>query len=173
MSPVARVENFEIIMLGHPRVTPGSAFTCKNPNGAPRAINLGGDLLILGFWPKTISYHMVMHKKATITLWFAKKTQVESVFFLIFGQFGSIWVVFEKKHWFYLGFFGWQTSRGHNRWHLVDKRGDISWTLLVTFRGHFCPREVLFLGDISWTFLGDFSWTFFGWILVAIYQAIN
>ena len=32
---------------------------------------------------------MVMHKKATITLWFAKKTQVESVFFLIFGQFGS------------------------------------------------------------------------------------
>ena len=89
MSPVARVENFEIIMLGHPRVTPGSAFTCKNPNGAPGAINLGGDLLILGFWPKTISYHMVMHKKATITLWFAKKTQVESVFFLIFGQFGS------------------------------------------------------------------------------------
>ena len=38
--------------------------------------------------------------------------------------------------------------------HLVDKRGDFSWTHLVTFRGHFCPREVLFLGDISWTFFG-------------------
>ncbi len=50
------------------------------------------------------------------------------------------------------------TSRGHNRWLLVDKRGDFSWTLLVTSRGHFCPREVLFLGE--------FSWTFFGWILV-------
>ena len=40
---------------------------------------------------------------------------------------------------------------------------DISWTLLVTSRGQ--KRRVLFLGDISWTF--------FGWILVAIYQAIN
>ena len=57
---------------------------------------------------------------------------------------------------------GWQTSRGHSRWHLVENRGDISWTLLVTFCGHFCPLEILFLGDISWTFLGDFSWTFFG-----------
>ena len=46
--------------------------------------------------------------------------------------------------------------------HLVDIIGDISWTKEVTFLGHFCPREVLFLGDISWTFLGDFSWTFFG-----------
>ena len=46
--------------------------------------------------------------------------------------------------------------------HLVDIIGDISWTLLVTFRGHFCPREVLFLGDISWTFLGDSLWKFFG-----------
>ena len=26
--------------------------------------------------------------------------------------------------------------------------------------GHFCPREVLFLGDYLWTFLGEFSWTF-------------
>ena len=48
---------------------------------------------------------------------------------------------------------GWQTFRGHNRWHLVDKRGDISWTLLATSRGHFCPRNVLFLGEFSWTFL--------------------
>jgi hypothetical protein len=63
---------------------------------------------------------------------------------------------------------GWQTSRGHNRWLLVDKRGDFSWTLLVTSRGHFCPREVLFSGEFSWTFfgwilvdiLGEFSWTF-------------
>ena len=43
--------------------------------------------------------------------------------------------------------------------HLMDI---ISWTKEVTFRGHFCPREVLSLGDILWTFLGDFSWTFFG-----------
>ena len=57
-------------------------------------------------------------------------------------------------------FGGWQTSSGHNRRHFVDKRGDISWTLLVTSRGHFCPLEVLFLGDFSWTFLGDISWTF-------------
>ena len=56
---------------------------------------------------------------------------------------------------------GWQTFRGHNRWHLVDKRGDISWTLLVTSRGQNCPRDV--------TFLGDFSWTFFGWDFVDIF----
>ena len=36
---------------------------------------------------------------------------------------------------------GWQTFRGHNRWHLVDKRGDISWTLLVTSRGQFYLSE--------------------------------
>ena len=56
---------------------------------------------------------------------------------------------------------GWQTSRGHNRWLLVVKRGDISWTLLMTSRGQKCPREVLFLGE--------FLWTFFGWILVDIF----
>ena len=89
----------------------------------------------------------------------------------------EFWVPSEKLecvHMIGLQFWkGWQTSRGHNRWYLVDKKGDISWTLLVTFRGHFCPQEVLFSGDISWTFLCDFSWTFFGWIFVAIYQAIN
>ena len=57
--------------------------------------------------------------------------------------------------------YGWQTFRGHNRWHFVDKRGDISWTLLATFRGQKCPRNVLFLGD--------FSWTFFGWHFVDIF----
>ena len=87
MSQAARVERFE--KKSH-WVIPGSAFTCKNPYGAPRPINLGGDVWILVFWPKTISFHMVMHKKATITLWFAKKTQVESVFFLIYGHFGVI-----------------------------------------------------------------------------------
>ena len=72
-------------------ITPGSAFTCKYPYGAPQAYKSGGgDVWILVFWPKTISFHMVMHKKATITLWFAKKTQVESVFFLILGHFGVI-----------------------------------------------------------------------------------
>ena len=38
--------------------------------------------------------------------------------------------------------------------HFVDKRGDISWTLLVTSRGQNCPRDVTFLGDFSWTFFG-------------------
>ena len=55
---------------------------------------------------------------------------------------------------------GWQTSRGHNRWLLVDKRGDISWALLVTSGGQKCQREVLFLGEFSWTFLGEFLWKF-------------
>ena len=49
---------------------------------------------------------------------------------------------------------GWQTFRGHNRCHFVDKKGDISWTLLETSRGRKCPRNVLFLGDFSWTFSG-------------------
>ena len=38
--------------------------------------------------------------------------------------------------------------------HLVDIIGDFSWTKGVTSRGHFCPREVLFLGEFSWTFFG-------------------
>ena len=50
-------------------------------------------------------------------------------------------------------YIGWQTSRGHNRWLLVDKRGDFSWTLL--------SREVLFLGEFSWTFLVNFRGHFF------------
>ena len=88
MSQAARVERFEKITLGHPRV---SLYLQKPLWGPPRPINLGGgDVWILIFWPKTISFHMVMHKKATMTLWFAKKTQVESVFFLILGHFGVI-----------------------------------------------------------------------------------
>ena len=31
---------------------------------------------------------------------------------------------------------GWQTSGWHDRWLLVDKRGDFSWTLLMTSRVH-------------------------------------
>ena len=46
--------------------------------------------------------------------------------------------------------------------HLVDIKGDISWTKGVTFRGHFwvtfrghfwVTSRGHFLGDISWTFL--------------------
>ena len=52
--------------------------------------------------------------------------------------------------------------------HLVDIIGDISWTLLVTFCGHFCPREVLFWVTFHghfWVtfrghFLGEFLWPF-------------
>ena len=50
-------------------------------------------------------------------------------------------------------------------WTLFFKMGDFSWTLsrvtscghfLVTSHGRFCPREVLFLGEFSWTlFDGD------------------
>ena len=52
----------------------------------------------------------------------------------------------------------------------MDKKGDITWKLLVTFRGHFCPLEVLFIevlfmGDIFWTFLGDLLWHFLGELL--------
>ena len=98
MSQAARVENFEKITLGRP---PGQPLPAQTLTGPPRAINLGGDVSILIFWPKTISFPMVMRKKATKTLWFVLKTQVESVFFLILvilGHFGSFWVVFEKKH---------------------------------------------------------------------------
>ena len=88
MSQAARVEKFEKITPGRP---PGQPLPCKSPYGAPRAKNLGWYVSILGFWPKTIRFHMVRHKKATTTLWFAKKTQVESVFFLIWGHLGSFY----------------------------------------------------------------------------------
>ena len=58
MSQAARVEKFEKITPGRP---PGQPLPCKSPYGAPRAKNLGWDVLILGFY-------MVMHKKATMTL---------------------------------------------------------------------------------------------------------
>ena len=59
---------------------------------APRAINLGGDLLTLDFWPKIISSHLVMHLKVTITLWFAKKNPAEiSVFSHFEVVLGSFW----------------------------------------------------------------------------------
>ena len=74
MSQAARIEKFEKITLGRPPDQPSPAKTLM---GLPRAINLGGNLWILDFWAKTTSFHMVMHKKATITLWFAKKPQVE------------------------------------------------------------------------------------------------
>ena len=87
MSKGARIEKSEKITLGGP---PDQPLPAKTLMGPPRAINLGGNLWISDFWPKTISFHMVMLKKATITLWVAKKPQVESVFFLILGHFGVI-----------------------------------------------------------------------------------
>ena len=48
----------------------------------------------------------------------------------------------------------WATSRGHCQ--RVTSRGHF----LVTSRGRFSPREVLFLGDFLWTFLCELSWTF-------------
>ena len=80
-------------LKNHTGLPPGSAFTCKNHYGAPRAKNLGWYISILGFWPKTIRFHMVMHKKATTTLWFAKKTQVESVFFSFSVNLGHFTVI--------------------------------------------------------------------------------
>jgi hypothetical protein len=46
------------------------------------------------------------------------------------------WTLFIK-----MGNFSWTLSKGDILWTLF---GDFSWT--KTFRGHFCPREVLFLG---------------------------
>ena len=86
MSQADRVEKFEKITQGRP---PGQPLPAKTLMG-PQGYKSGGNLSILDFWPKTISSHMVMHRKATITLWFAKKTKVESVFFLILGHFGVI-----------------------------------------------------------------------------------
>ena len=90
MSQAARVENFEKITPGCP---PGQPLACKSPYGAPRAKNLGWYVSILGFGPKTIRFHMVRHKKATTTLWFAKKTQVESVFFSFSVNLGHFTVI--------------------------------------------------------------------------------
>ena len=83
----------------HTGLPPGSAFTCKNPYGAPRAKNLGWYISILGFWPKTIRFHMVMHKKATTTLWFAKKNPGRISVFLILGHFGSFYGHFTVILW--------------------------------------------------------------------------
>ena len=67
MSQAARIEKFEKITLGR---SPDQPLPAKTLMGPPRATNLGGNLCILDFWPKTISFHMVMHKKTPITLWF-------------------------------------------------------------------------------------------------------
>ena len=86
MSQAARIEKFEKITLGRP---PDQPLPAKTLMGPPRPINLGGgDVWILVFWPKTISFHMVMHKKATITLWFAKKNPGR---ISVFSHFGSFW----------------------------------------------------------------------------------
>ena len=51
-------------------VDPRVSLYLHKPLRAPQGYKSGGDVSILVFWPKTISFHMVMHKKATITLWF-------------------------------------------------------------------------------------------------------
>ena len=62
-----------------------------------------------------------------------------------FGRDGDIsWTMTSRGHFFSK----WATSRGHCQ--RVTSRGHF----LVTSRGRFCPREVLFLGDFSWTFFG-------------------
>ena len=99
MSQAARVEKFEKITPGRP---PGQPLPCKSPYGAPRAKNLGWYVSILGFWPKTIRFHMAMHKKGTTTLWFAKKTQVESVFFSFSVKLGHFTVILRS----FYGHFG-------------------------------------------------------------------
>ena len=55
-----------------------------------------------------------------------------------------LWTVTSRGHFFSK----WAISRGHCQ--RVTSRGHF----LVTFRGHFRPREVLFLGDFSWTSFG-------------------
>jgi hypothetical protein len=44
----------------------------------------------------------------------------------------------------------WANFRGHLQ--RVTSRGHF----LVNSSRHFCPREVPFLGEFSWTFLGEF-----------------
>ena len=87
MSQVARVEKFEKIMLGHPLIS----LYLQKPLRGPQSYKSGWYLSILDFWPKTISFHVVMHIKATQTLWFGKKTQLKSVFFSFGVILGSFW----------------------------------------------------------------------------------
>ena len=49
---------------------PVSTFSCKNPLWAPAAINVGWNLWIWDFWPKSISFHLVMHILAQKSIWF-------------------------------------------------------------------------------------------------------
>ena len=57
--------------------------------------------------------------------------------------------VFSFKKDQFLVLYRWQTSLRDKRWIFVDKKGEISWTLLVNFCGHF-------LGDFD-----EFPWTLF------------
>ena len=86
MSQAARIEKFEKITLGR---SPDQSLPAKTLMGPPRAINLGGNLLILDLWPKTISFHMVLHQKGTITLWFAKKKKPGRI--SVFSHLRSFW----------------------------------------------------------------------------------
>ena len=54
------------------------------------------------------------------------------------------WTMTSRGHFFSK----WATSHGHCQ--RVTSRGHF----LVTSRGRFCPREVFFLGEFSWTFFG-------------------
>ena len=74
----------------------------------------------------------------------------------------------------------WQRHESRITWNQFSRDGDISWKMtppgnfflkwatsrgylervtshghsLVTSHGNFCPQEVLFLGEFSWTFFG-------------------
>ena len=106
------------IWKNHTGSVPGQPLPAKTLMGPPRAINLGGNLWILDFWPKTISFHMVMHKKATITLWFAKNPRQNRCFF-------SFWVI--------LGSFKGRQKAPR----AINLGGDLS-TL------DFCPKNISF-----------------------------
>ena len=64
--------------------------------------------------------------------------------FWYLGDGDILWTMTSSEHFFSK----WANFRG--RFQRVTSCGHF----LVTSRGHFCPREVLFLGEFSWTFFG-------------------
>ena len=68
MSQVARLEKFEKITFVDPSGQPLPAKHPIGPYGAPKAIFFVWNLPIWEFWSKTISFHLVMHNKTTLTL---------------------------------------------------------------------------------------------------------
>ena len=50
------------------------------------AINARWNLQILDVWSKSISFHLVMYIQAQKSIWVGYKTQLKSVFFVIWGS---------------------------------------------------------------------------------------